>query len=204
MREVKQDGLRSLVCSSVLARWRFWKIMFIKALMLLCLRWGRKEVWTESENHHYSTVFAVSSITLTVTPFHMSFQSFDFPSSFRYLPSYFPLFYHTFHYFFLHSFSYFSLSPFLCALHHSIHYPLPYLLPSFLSFLPSLPNFLIFSLIPSFFLPSFRHSIIPLIIFKWWAAYLESVDRLDKAKRYYKKAGDHLALVRICCFQVRA
>ena len=79
-----------------------------------------------------------------------------------------------------------------------------FIIPFLPSFLPSLPNFLIFSLIPSFFLPSFRHSIIPLIIFKWWAAYLESVDRLDKAKRYYKKAGDHLALVRICCFQVRA
>jgi intraflagellar transport protein 140 len=39
------------------------------------------------------------------------------------------------------------------------------------------------------------------ILLKWWAAYLESVDRLDKAKRYYKKAGDNLSLVRICCFQ---
>ena len=43
---------------------------------------------------------------------------------------------------------------------------------------------------------------LPLLTTQWWAAYLESVDRLDKAKKYYKKAGDHLALVRICCFQV--
>ena len=167
-------------------------------------------MWTVSENHHYSTVFSVSSITLTVTPFHMSFQSFDFPSSFRYLPSYFPLFYHTFHYYFLHSFSYFPLSPFSCALHHSIHYPLPSFLGVLPSFLPWRPS-LLPSLLPSFlgfllsFLPSFLDpSVITLIIFKWWAAYLESVDRLDKAKRYYKKAGDHLALVRICCFQVCA
>lgn len=47
-------------------------------------------------------------------------------------------------------------------------------------------------------LPSCLH----LLTTQWWAAYLESVDRLDKAKKYYKKAGDHLALVRICCFQV--
>ena len=119
-------------------------------------------MWTVSENHHYSTVFSVSSITLTVTPFHMSFQSFDFPSSFRYLPSYFPLFYHTFHYYFLHSFSYFPLSPFSCALHHSIHYPLPSflgVLPSFLGVLPCfLPCFL--PSLASFFL-SFLPSLIP-------------------------------------------
>lgn len=36
---------------------------------------------------------------------------------------------------------------------------------------------------------------------KWWASYLESIDRLDKAKRYYAKAKDYLSLVRIYCFQ---
>ena len=37
---------------------------------------------------------------------------------------------------------------------------------------------------------------------KWWASYLESIDRLDKAKKYYSKAKDYLSLVRIYCFKV--
>jgi intraflagellar transport protein 140 len=36
---------------------------------------------------------------------------------------------------------------------------------------------------------------------KWWASYLESIDRLDKAKKYYSKAKDYLSLVRIYCFK---
>jgi intraflagellar transport protein 140 len=40
------------------------------------------------------------------------------------------------------------------------------------------------------------------ILLKWWASYLESIDRLDKAKKYYNKAKDYLSLVRIYCFQV--
>ena len=40
-------------------------------------------------------------------------------------------------------------------------------------------------------------------LLKWWAANLESNERFDKATKYYKKAGDHLSLVRICCFKVR-
>jgi intraflagellar transport protein 140 len=39
-------------------------------------------------------------------------------------------------------------------------------------------------------------------LLKWWASYLESIDRLDKAKKYYNKAKDYLSLVRIFCFQV--
>jgi intraflagellar transport protein 140 len=38
-------------------------------------------------------------------------------------------------------------------------------------------------------------------LLKWWASYLESIDRLDKAKKYYSKAKDYLSLVRIYCFQ---
>ena len=30
---------------------------------------------------------------------------------------------------------------------------------------------------------------------------MESQNKLDKAKKYYKKAGDYLSLVRICIFQ---
>lgn len=37
---------------------------------------------------------------------------------------------------------------------------------------------------------------------KWWASYLESIDRLDKAKKFYSKAKDYLSLVRIYCFKV--
>ena len=40
-------------------------------------------------------------------------------------------------------------------------------------------------------------------LLKWWAAYLESKERYDKAKRYYAKSGDFLSLVRILCFQVQ-
>ena len=39
-------------------------------------------------------------------------------------------------------------------------------------------------------------------LLKWWAAYLESIERFDKAKKFYNKAEDYLSLVRICCFQV--
>ncbi|RYZ12068.1 MAG: hypothetical protein EOO70_09315, partial [Myxococcaceae bacterium] len=39
------------------------------------------------------------------------------------------------------------------------------------------------------------------LLLKWWASYLESIDRLDKAKKYYAKAKDYLSLVRIACFQ---
>ena len=38
-------------------------------------------------------------------------------------------------------------------------------------------------------------------LLKWWAAYLESESRLDKAKKYYKKGNDHRSLVRLCCFE---
>ena len=39
------------------------------------------------------------------------------------------------------------------------------------------------------------------VLLKWWAAYLESKERYDKARKYYTRAGDHLSLVRILCFQ---
>lgn len=38
-------------------------------------------------------------------------------------------------------------------------------------------------------------------LLKWWAAYMESKERYDKARKYYSKAGDYLSLVRILCFQ---
>ena len=38
-------------------------------------------------------------------------------------------------------------------------------------------------------------------LLKWWAAYLESKGRYDKAKKYYSKANDFLSLVRIACFK---
>ena len=34
-------------------------------------------------------------------------------------------------------------------------------------------------------------------LLKWWAAYLESKGRYDKARKYYSKANDFLSLVRI-------
>jgi intraflagellar transport protein 140 len=40
-------------------------------------------------------------------------------------------------------------------------------------------------------------------LLKWWAAYLESTERFDKARKYYSKAGDYVSLVRIHCFKVR-
>jgi intraflagellar transport protein 140 len=39
-------------------------------------------------------------------------------------------------------------------------------------------------------------------LLKWWASYLESIGRLDRAKKFYNKAKDYLSLVRIACFQV--
>ncbi len=38
-------------------------------------------------------------------------------------------------------------------------------------------------------------------LLKWWAAYLESKGKYDKARRYYSKANDFLSLVRISCFK---
>jgi intraflagellar transport protein 140 len=40
------------------------------------------------------------------------------------------------------------------------------------------------------------------VLLKWWASYLESIERFDKAKKYYSKAKDYLSLVRIYCFKV--
>ena len=62
------------------------------------------------------------------------------------------------------------------------------------------------------------------VLLKWWGAYLESkekyvfsrglplfpshesfitsLNRYDKAKKYYSRANDHLSLVRIACFKV--
>lgn len=39
------------------------------------------------------------------------------------------------------------------------------------------------------------------VLLKWWAAYLESKEMYDRAKKYYSKACDFLSLVRISCFQ---
>jgi intraflagellar transport protein 140 len=39
------------------------------------------------------------------------------------------------------------------------------------------------------------------VLLKWWAAYLESIERYDKAKKFYAKANDYLSLVRIYCFK---
>lgn len=41
------------------------------------------------------------------------------------------------------------------------------------------------------------------VMLKWWAAWLESESRYDKAKKFYAKAKDYLSLVRIACFKVR-
>lgn len=38
-------------------------------------------------------------------------------------------------------------------------------------------------------------------LFKWWAAYLESQERYDYARKYYARAEDYLSLVRLACFQ---
>jgi intraflagellar transport protein 140 len=50
-------------------------------------------------------------------------------------------------------------------------------------------------------LEEYVHSSKDVVLLKWWAAYLESKERYDKARKYYNKAGDHLSLVRILCFQ---
>ena len=39
-------------------------------------------------------------------------------------------------------------------------------------------------------------------LLRWWAAYLESKERFDKARKYYARADDFLSLVRIACFKV--
>jgi intraflagellar transport protein 140 len=39
------------------------------------------------------------------------------------------------------------------------------------------------------------------LLFKWWAAYLESQERYDQARKYYARAEDYLSLVRLACFQ---
>ena len=38
-------------------------------------------------------------------------------------------------------------------------------------------------------------------LLKWWAAYMESNERYDKARKYYAKSQDYLSLVRIACFK---
>lgn len=40
------------------------------------------------------------------------------------------------------------------------------------------------------------------VLLKWWASYMESIGRLENAKKYYNKAKDNFSLVRIACFQV--
>jgi intraflagellar transport protein 140 len=40
-----------------------------------------------------------------------------------------------------------------------------------------------------------------ILLFKWWAAYLESQERFDLARKYYARASDFLSLVRLACFQ---
>jgi intraflagellar transport protein 140 len=40
------------------------------------------------------------------------------------------------------------------------------------------------------------------ILWKWWACYLESNNRLEKAYKYFLKAGDYLSCVRIACHTV--
>jgi intraflagellar transport protein 140 len=51
-------------------------------------------------------------------------------------------------------------------------------------------------------LENYVHQSNDMVLLKWWAAYLESKQKFDKARKYYAKAGDHLSLVRILCFQV--
>ncbi len=36
---------------------------------------------------------------------------------------------------------------------------------------------------------------------KWWAKYLESKQRYDRANKYYARAQDYLSLVRVCCYK---
>ena len=51
-------------------------------------------------------------------------------------------------------------------------------------------------------LEDYVHHSNDMALLKWWAAYLESKERYDKARKYYARAGDFLSLVRILCFQV--
>jgi intraflagellar transport protein 140 len=51
-------------------------------------------------------------------------------------------------------------------------------------------------------LEDYVHQSNDVTLLKWWAAYLESKERYDRACKYYSKAGDYLSLVRILCFQV--
>jgi intraflagellar transport protein 140 len=50
-------------------------------------------------------------------------------------------------------------------------------------------------------LEDYIHKSDDVALLKWWAAYLESNERYDKARKYYSKAGDFLSLVRIACFK---
>ena len=36
---------------------------------------------------------------------------------------------------------------------------------------------------------------------KWWAKFLESKQRYDRANKYYARAQDYLSLVRVCCYK---
>ena len=38
-------------------------------------------------------------------------------------------------------------------------------------------------------------------LWKWWASYMESQNRLEKAYKYFRKAGDYLNCVRIACYK---
>lgn len=38
-------------------------------------------------------------------------------------------------------------------------------------------------------------------LLKWWGSFLESSEKFEKAKKYYRKANDWLSLVRIYCFK---
>lgn len=51
-------------------------------------------------------------------------------------------------------------------------------------------------------LEDYIHESNDVALLKWWAAYLESKERYDRACKYYSRAGDYLSLVRILCFQV--
>ena len=53
-------------------------------------------------------------------------------------------------------------------------------------------------------LEDYVHQSDDVVLLKWWAAYLESNERFDKARKYYGKAGDYLSLVRIACFKVQS
>lgn len=38
-------------------------------------------------------------------------------------------------------------------------------------------------------------------LLKWWASYLESINKIEKAKKYYLKSKDFINLIRIYCYQ---